>query len=167
MKGIFWNSSLQYVLDSNFRVVKIWANNESIDFKGKMDSHGFFIWEKICFENVPCWWVWYLRQPFFWPHSGQRNILEMPEIEFFGLSFCKILEFLENFIEFLGNSSKFKTNSAKFWTLQAYMCNLLVKLCRNFFCWAWVWVFFLEFLNSWVFSPWVFFGRRPKKRLTT
>ena len=88
----------------------------------------------------------------------------MPEIEFFGLSFCKILEFWENFIEFLGNSSKFMTTSAKFWTLQACMCNFLVKLCRNFFCWAWVRVFILEFLNSWVFSPWVFFGRRPKKK---
>ena len=69
----------------------------------------------------------------------------MPEIEFFGLSFCKILEFLENFIEFLGNSSKFMTTFAKFWTLQAYMCKFLVKLCRIFFCWAWVWVFSLSF----------------------
>ena len=40
----------------------------------------------------------------------------------------------------------------------------LSQLCRKIDFWAWVWVFFLEFLNSWVYSPWVFFGRRPKKK---
>ena len=56
----------------------------------------------------------------------------MPEIEFFGLSFCKILEFWENFIEFLGNSSKFMTTSAKFWTLQAYKSHTMcIKMLQK------------------------------------
>ena len=59
---------------------------------------------------------WTFRYPslFFWPLAGHLAVLEMPEIEFFGLSFSKNLEFLENFNEFLGKSSKFMTIFAKF-----------------------------------------------------
>ena len=57
----------------------------------------------------------------------------MPEIEFFGLSFCKILEFLENFIEFLGNSSKFMITFAKILNTASTYVQFFGQIMPEFF----------------------------------
>ena len=40
----------------------------------------------------------------------------------------------------------------EFWQCQVSLSTFLVRFCQKINFGAWVWVFFLEFLNSWVFS---------------
>ena len=126
---------------------------------------GFVTGKRPQYFTKPDIWHLGLNQPLFWPLSGQRNILEMPDIEFFCLSFSKSLSFSENSLSFLGKILKIDDDlqkKSRFRRLHTIILDFLVWLCQKIGFWAWVWVFSLSF---WIleFSPWVFLAGGQKK----
>ena len=130
-----------YMFDPDDSLVFVTTLLFSMDLLWEAINQPFLatFWIAKYFGNAGNWvfWLEFLQNP--WVFGKFHWVFR----EFFKIydKFCKILNTASIYVQFVG------------------------QIMPDFFCWAWVWVFFLEFLNSWVFSPWVFFGRRPKKRL--